>query len=44
KHPLSDQEIADILAKDKNLKISRRTVAKYREELKILSSSFRRER
>jgi RNA polymerase sigma-54 factor len=44
KHPLSDQEIAEILAKDKNLNISRRTVAKYREELKVLSSAFRKER
>ena len=44
KHPLSDQDICSRLASEKNLNISRRTVAKYREELKILSSSFRRER
>ncbi|MBU2541244.1 MAG: RNA polymerase factor sigma-54 [Candidatus Omnitrophica bacterium] len=44
KHPLSDKKIFEILTKDKNLNISRRTVAKYREELKILSSSFRKER
>lgn len=44
KHPLSDQDISNILSKEKNLNVSRRTVAKYREELKILSSAFRRER
>ena len=44
KKPLSDQDIADYLNKEKNMGISRRTVAKYREELKILNSSFRRER
>ncbi|HQO38342.1 MAG TPA: hypothetical protein PK107_05940, partial [Candidatus Omnitrophota bacterium] len=33
------------LLKGKNdLEVARRTVAKYREELKILSSSFRRTR
>ncbi|MBS4536610.1 RNA polymerase factor sigma-54 [Clostridium sp. D2Q-14] len=41
KKPLSDQKIADILKK-KNIKISRRTVAKYRDELNIPSSSKRR--
>ena len=44
KCPLSDQEIVGILTKEKNLNLSRRTVAKYREELKILSSTFRKER
>ena len=44
KHPLSDDEIAQHLTKEKNLKISRRTVTKYREELKILSTLFRRAR
>ncbi len=44
KHPLSDQEICTILSSQKNLKLSRRTVTKYREELKILSSTYRRER
>lgn len=44
KHPLSDQQICEILAKENNLTVSRRTVAKYREELKILSTAFRRER
>ena len=44
KHPSSDEDIAQILSKEKNLKVARRTVAKYREELKILSTVFRRER
>jgi len=44
KHSLSDADIAKILTGEKNLNISRRTVAKYREELRILSSTFRRER
>ncbi len=41
KKPLSDQKIAEIL-KQKNIEISRRTVAKYRDELGIPSSSGRR--
>jgi len=41
KKPLSDQKIANKL-KDKNIKISRRTVAKYRDEIGIPSSSIRR--
>lgn len=41
KKPLSDQKIADIL-KGKGNSISRRTVAKYRDELEIPSSSMRR--
>ena len=44
KHPLSDADIAGILLKEHALKVARRTLAKYREELKILSSAFRRER
>jgi len=44
KHPLSDQEISDILAKENNLKACRRTVTKYREEAKLASSPFRKER
>ncbi|MDD5653957.1 MAG: RNA polymerase factor sigma-54 [Candidatus Omnitrophica bacterium] len=44
KHPLSDQDIHSILTKEKNLNLSRRTIAKYREELKILSTSYRREK
>ncbi|MDT3698878.1 MAG: RNA polymerase factor sigma-54 [Thermincola sp.] len=39
--PLSDQKIADIL-QDKGMDISRRTVAKYRDETGILSSARRR--
>lgn len=41
KHPISDQNIADTLAKE-GLVISRRTVAKYRDEQGILSSSKRK--
>lgn len=40
--PLSDQEIAKLL-KDRNINISRRTVAKYREMLGISPSSRRRQ-
>jgi len=40
-HPYSDQKIVELLAK-KDVKIARRTVAKYREELGILSTSLRR--
>jgi RNA polymerase sigma-54 factor len=43
KHPLSDEDIAGILLKENGLKVARRTLAKYREDLKILSSAFRRE-
>jgi RNA polymerase sigma-54 factor len=39
--PLSDQVIADILNKD-GINVARRTVAKYREGLKILPSSKRK--
>ncbi|QZY57328.1 RNA polymerase factor sigma-54 [Crassaminicella profunda] len=39
--PLSDQAISDKL-KEKGIEISRRTVAKYRDEMKILSSSKRK--
>jgi RNA polymerase sigma-54 factor len=41
KHPLSDIEIGDILAKE-NFKIARRTVAKYRKQLKIPPSHIRK--
>jgi RNA polymerase sigma-54 factor len=40
--PLSDQEIADRLGED-GLKIARRTVAKYREQLQIPSQRYRTE-
>ncbi len=41
KAPLSDQRIVEILSQD-DIKIARRTVAKYREMLGILSSSKRK--
>ena len=40
--PLSDQAIANLLA-DEDIKIARRTVAKYREELGILPTNLRRQ-
>ncbi len=40
-NPLSDQEIAKIL-KERGMTIARRTVVKYRESMKILSSRQRR--
>jgi RNA polymerase sigma-54 factor len=39
--PLSDQKISDILSKE-DIKVARRTVAKYREMLNILPSSKRK--
>lgn len=42
KRPLSDQDISAIMLRKKNLKVSRRTVAKYREEFGALSSVYRR--
>ena len=42
RHPLSDQHIAEILAKE-SVDIARRTVAKYREIMGILPSSKRRQ-
>ena len=41
KRPLSDQRIVELL-KEANIDIARRTVAKYREMLGILSSSKRK--
>jgi RNA polymerase sigma-54 factor len=41
KDPLSDQRIAEELHK-RGLRIARRTVAKYREQLNILPARFRR--
>jgi len=41
KKPLSDQKIADTLMEN-GINISRRTVAKYRDEMRIPSSSMRR--
>src|SRR5690606_20169858 len=40
KHPLSDQKIVELLRKE-NIDIARRTVAKYRDMLNILSSGKR---
>ncbi len=42
RRPLSDQKIADML-KAKGFQIARRTVAKYREQLKILPAKLRKE-
>lgn len=39
--PLSDQQMVDIL-KERGTKIARRTIAKYREELRILPSHLRK--
>lgn len=39
--PYSDQELSTLLS-DEGIQISRRTVAKYREEMKLLSSSRRK--
>lgn len=39
--PLSDQNIADKLA-EQGVQVSRRTVMKYREEMNIVSSRYRR--
>jgi RNA polymerase sigma-54 factor len=38
---MSDQEVADVL-KTQGIQIARRTVAKYREELGVLSSGKRK--
>ena len=43
KRPLSDEDLAGILLKENAIKIARRTVAKYREELKFPASNLRRE-
>lgn len=40
--PLSDQKIGTMLKKEHSIEVSRRTVAKYRDELNILSSSKRK--
>ncbi|WP_438315857.1 RNA polymerase factor sigma-54 [Sporosarcina sp. FA9] len=41
--PFSDQKIANYFNTDKGIKISRRTISKYREEMNIPSSRMRRE-
>ena len=40
-NPLSDQEIADVLG-DEGLRIARRTVAKYRDQLRINAQRYRK--
>ncbi len=40
--PLSDQKITEMLHRDYNLNIARRTVAKYREKMSILPTSKRK--
>src|SRR5574341_2499694 len=40
--PLSDQKIVEVLRRDHGVEIARRTVAKYRSQLKIPSSSRRK--
>ena len=40
--PLSDKKIVDLLA-EKGLKIARRTVAKYREQMGILNARMRKQ-
>jgi RNA polymerase sigma-54 factor len=40
KKPLSDQKISDILSRE-NFKVARRTVAKYREQLKLVPARLR---
>ena len=42
KKPLSDQKIAEMLRKE-GLIVARRTVAKYREKMDILSARYRKE-
>jgi RNA polymerase sigma-54 factor len=44
KHPLSDENIVKLVLERYSLNVARRTIAKYREELKILSSTYRKER
>lgn len=43
KKPLSDEKISKILKQDLDINIARRTVAKYREMMKILSSNKRKQ-
>ncbi len=41
--PLSDQKIADLLKKEHNIDVARRTVTKYREAMGILKAGMRKE-
>lgn len=43
KKPLSDQKLANLLKTDYDIRISRRTVTKYREQLNIPTSAVRKE-
>ena len=43
KEPFTDIQIADRLRKDSNIKVARRTVAKYREALNLLPSNKRKQ-
>jgi RNA polymerase sigma-54 factor len=42
KKPYSDEKLVEILKTEKNIHIARRTISKYREMMKILSSNERR--
>ncbi|WP_147804336.1 RNA polymerase factor sigma-54 [Alkalicoccus halolimnae] len=42
KKPLSDQKLSELLKNEHHIELSRRTVAKYREEMHIASSSRRK--
>lgn len=42
--PLSDQELSDLIEREKGVKVARRTVTKYRESFGLLSSSKRNKR
>ena len=44
KHPLSDEKIVKLVRERYTLNVAKRTIAKYREELKILSSTYRKEK
>ncbi len=41
--PLSDQAIANVLSKEHNIEIARRTVAKYRDQMRIPSARLRKD-
>ncbi|RMA97151.1 RNA polymerase factor sigma-54 [Hydrogenothermus marinus] len=44
KKPLSDEGISKVLRKEYGIRVARRTIAKYREELKIPNSTARRKK
>ena len=41
-HPLGDQELVDLL-QGNGIRVARRTIAKYRDQLKILPAALRRQ-